>query len=89
MTALFPTAVYGLCFGTSALCAGFLGRMFARTGTRLLFWSSACFVMLSLNNLVVVFDMLIFPTIYFRLVRLGLSLIAISLLLFGFIWDNE
>ena len=89
MTALFPTIVYSLCFLTSTLCAGLLGRMYVRNGAKLLFWSAACFVLLAIANLVVVLDMLVFPQFDFRTVRLGLSLAAISLLLFGFTWDNE
>jgi hypothetical protein len=89
MAAFFPTIVYSLCFLTSTLCAGLLGRMFIKNGARLLFWSAACFVLLAIANLVVVLDMLVFPEIDFRTIRLWLSLAAISLLLFGFIWDNE
>ena len=40
---IFPTTVYVLCFLTSAACAWLLGRSYARTGTRLLLWSSVCF----------------------------------------------
>jgi len=89
MAALFPTIVYSLCFVTSTVCAGLLGRMFVRNGARLLFWSAACFGLLAIVNLVVVLDMLVLPDIDFRLVRLGFSLAAISLLLFGFTWDND
>jgi hypothetical protein len=89
MAVLFPTIVYSLCFLTSALCAGLLGRMFARSGARMLFWSAACFVILAAANLVVILDMLVFPDIDFRLLRLGLSLVAVTVLLFGFIWDGE
>lgn len=89
MTDLFPTIVYTLCFLTSTLCACLLARMYFRTSASLLFWSSGCFILLAIANLVVVFDMLIFPEIDFRFVRLGLSLAAISLLLFGFIWSEE
>jgi hypothetical protein len=89
MAAVFPTIVYSLCFLTSMLCAGLLGRMFVRSGARLLFWSAACFVLLAIANLIVVFDMLIFPDIDFRTLRLCLSLGAVSLLLFGFTWDND
>ena len=89
MASLFPTIVYSLCFLTSAVCAGLLGRMFARTGTRLLFWSAACFVLLACANLAVILDMLVFPQIAFLPLRHGLSLAGVSLLLFGFTWDNE
>ena len=89
MGTLFPTLVYSLCFATSALCAFLLGRSFRRTRSRLLFWSALCFVLLAVVNFVVVLDMLVYPEINFRPVRLWLSLVAVSVLLFGFIWDED
>ena len=89
MSTLFPTLVYTLCFATSTLCAYLLGRSFRRTRSRLLFWSALCFVLLAVVNFVVVLDMLVFPDIDFRPVRLWLSLVAIAVLLFGFIWDED
>jgi hypothetical protein len=55
----------------------------------MLLWSALCFSLLALANLFVVLDMLVFPTVDLRLVRLSLSLAGISVLLFGFIWDQE
>jgi hypothetical protein len=89
MTTLFPTLVYTMCFATSTLCAYLLGRSFRRTRSRLLFWSALCFVLLAVVNFVVVLDMLVYPQIDFRPIRLWLSLVAVSVLLFGFIWDEE
>ena len=89
MSTLFPTLVYSLCFATSALCAFLLGRSFRRTRSRLLFWSAACFVLLAGVNFVVVLDMLVYPEIDFRPLRLWLSLLAVAVLLFGFIWDED
>ena len=89
MGPLFPTLVYSLCFATSALCAFLLGRSYLRTRSRLLFWSAACFVLLAVVNFVVVLDMLVFPDIDLRPVRLWLSLLAVAVLLFGFIWDED
>ena len=89
MTALFPTLVYTLCFATATLCAYLLGRSFHRTRSRLLFWSALCFALLAVVNFVVVLDMLVYPDINFRPIRLWLSLVAIAVLLFGFIWDED
>lgn len=89
MWTLFPTLVYTLCFATSALCAFLLGRSFRRTGSRLLFWSALCFAVLAVVNFVVVLDMLVFPDTNFRPVWLWLSLVAVGVLLFGFIWDED
>ena len=89
MQTLFPTLVYLLCFATSTLCAFLLGRSFRRTRSRLLFWSALCFGLLALVNFVVVLDMLVYPEIDFRPIRLWLSLVAVAVLLFGFIWDED
>ena len=89
MTTWFPTAVYTLCFLTSAACALLLARSYRRTGARLLFWSALCFLLLAANNAVVILDMLVLPQIDFRLVRSALALAAVGVLLFGFVWDVE
>lgn len=89
MASLIPTLVYLLCFLTSLICAALLGRSYARTGTRMLLWSALCFSLLALANLFVVLDMLVFPDTDLRIIRQSLSLAGVSLLLFGFIWDQE
>lgn len=89
MDTAFPAIVYILCFLTSAACAALLARNYRRTGARLLMWSSACFVLLALNNLVVVFDLMIYIEPDLRALRTLLSLAAVSILLFGFIWEAE
>jgi hypothetical protein len=89
METWFPASVYLLCFVTSAACALLLGRSYRRTGARLLFWSGLCFLFLAANNIVVIFDLLLFPDVDFRLVRYLLALAALGVLLFGFIWDLE
>jgi len=89
MPALLPSLVYLLCFVTSSICALLLGRSYARTSARILLWSAICFAFLAIANLFVVFDLLIFPAIDLRPVRLWLSLAAVAILLFGFIWDQD
>ncbi len=89
MSELFPSAVYLLCFATSAACALLLARNYLRTRARLLLWSAACFLLLAFNNFAVVVDLLLIPDVNFSLVRIILSLAAVSVLLFGFVWDLE
>jgi len=89
MPVLFPALVYTLCFATSTLCAYLLGRSFRRSRSRLLLWSALCFALLAAANFVVVLDMLVFPDADLRPVRLSLSLAAVAVLLFGFIWDED
>ena len=89
MQQTFPTIVYLLCFITSSACAWLLGRSYARSGARLLLWSCACFVLLAGNNLLLVLDLLILPDVNLRIGRLLFALAAVSVLIFGFVWDLE
>ncbi len=89
MSEIFPSVVYLLCFATSAACALLLARSYLRTRARLLLWSAACFLLLAANNLAVVVDLLVIPHVSFSLLRIVLSLAAVSVLLFGFVWDLE
>ena len=90
MTEAFPTIVYVLCFLTSAACAWLLGRSYRRTGMPLLLWSSVCFALLAGNNLVLIFDQVIWPDdVDLRLLRQVLALAAVASLIWGFIWEVE
>jgi len=82
--------VYLLCFATSAACAFLLARTFLKSRSRMLFWSSLCFALLAVVNLAVIFDLVIYPQdIDLKPLRLGLTLLAVAVLLFGFIWDED
>ncbi|HEX9933119.1 MAG TPA: DUF5985 family protein [Allosphingosinicella sp.] len=89
MPELFPAIVYVLCFATSSACAFLLGRSYRSTSARLLLWSALCFVFLAANNLLLFVDMLVIRDVDLRLGRLLLSLAAVGILLFGFVWDME
>ena len=86
----FQSAVYLLCLATSITCTVLLARSYVRMRARLLLWSALCFAFLALNNLIVVIDILILPTtIDLSLLRLVASLVAVSVLLYGFVWESE
>jgi hypothetical protein len=86
---LAPT-IYTLCLLSSAICAWLLIRSFSRSRTRLLLWSAACFVLLALNNLLVVIDLLLTgPTVDLSIIRQLCSLAAVAILLYGFIWEVD
>ena len=89
MSETVASAVYVLCFLASAACALLLARSYRRSGARLLLWSCLCFIALACNNLALVADLILFADHDLKLVRLSFSLIAVSVLLFGFIWDLE
>lgn len=85
----FQSVVYLLCFITSAACAWLLARGYVASRTRLLFWSSLCFAFLALNNLLVVADIMVFPDANLTLWRQLAGLVAVGVLLFGFVWESE
>ena len=89
MTEFFAAIVYLLCLLTSATCAWLLGRSYGRTRNRLLLWSSICFAFLAANNLALVLDLVVWPDLDLRLVRLALALAAVSCLIWGFVWEVE
>ena len=79
--------VYVLCAATSIACAVLLLRGYQRSRTRLLFWSGLCFAGLALNNVVLLIDLVIIPSVDLSLVRSGTALIAMLILLFGLVWE--
>ena len=81
--------IYGLCTLTAALCAVLLLQAYRRGRYRLLLWSGLCFVGLTINNLLLVFDKLVFPEIDFSLWRSLAALTAMAVLLYGLIWSSE
>jgi hypothetical protein len=81
--------IYGACMLTALLCAFLLFRAYRRSRHRLLMWSGLCFAGLTLNNLFLVLDKLVFPEIDFAIARSITALFAMTVLLFGLIWDSE
>lgn len=86
----FKFLLYLLAALTSVACMVLLFRGFARSGARLLLWSALCFVALSLNNVLLFFDFVVFPTqLDLRLWRLLTALAGVLFLLYAFIWEAE
>jgi len=81
--------VYSLCALTSIVCALLLIQGFVRTKTRLLLWSSLCFVGLVVNNLLLVVDRIFVPDIDLYSIRLFSALVALTLLVYGLIWESK
>lgn len=87
---VFQPAVYLLCFATSLVCLILLVRSYLRTRAKLLMWSALCFVGLALNNLLVFVDVIVLPTeINLLPLRNLVSLAAVGVLLYGFIWEAD
>jgi hydrogenase/urease accessory protein HupE len=81
--------VYALCAATSALCAILLFRGYRRSRTRMLFWSSLCFVALAVNNILLFIDLIVVPQIDLFMWRTSAALLGMCLLLYGLIWDSR
>jgi len=82
-------AIYGLCALTSLMCAYLLLRRYADVRHRLLLWSGLCFAFLTANNILLIIDHLVVPSLDLTLWRLVSALIAPLLLLFGLIWERD
>jgi hypothetical protein len=82
--------IYGLCALTAMTCTWLLLSTYKKTGYRLLFWSGLCFAGLSINNILLIFDRIVFSTsVDLTTWRLLSALIALLPLLYGLIWEEE
>ena len=81
--------IYSLCALTSIMRLVLLWRSWRASGARLLFWSALCFAALSVNNVLLVLDNLVFPNISLGMARLVAALVAVLLLLFGLVWEED
>lgn len=79
--------VYLLCALTSLACTALLARAWRRTRSRLLMWSSLCFLLFTANNIVLFADRVIVPDVDLALVRAATGAAGVMVLLFGLIWD--
>lgn len=85
-----PELVYVLCALTSVLCAGLLLRSYLRNKSRLLLWSTLCFVGLALNNILLFVDLVVVPyAVDLRLFRSGSAIVGLALLTIGLIWESR
>lgn len=82
-------AIYVLCTLTSLACAVLLLRRYRSSGHRLVFWSGLCFVGMTVTNLLLVFDKLVFPELNLLPLRQISGLLAVMMLLYGLIYEKE
>lgn len=85
---ILVNTLYLLCFLTSTWCCFLLIRSYRRNGSRILLWTAACFVLLAIDNLLVIFDLVITgPSVDLSLPRLFTTFFAVATLLVGFVWE--
>lgn len=82
-------AVYILCLLTSSACGWLLIRGYRRNRTRLLLWCAGCFALLALNNLLVVVDLILLPSVDLTMARSVTLLSAACVILLGFIFEVD
>jgi hydrogenase/urease accessory protein HupE len=81
--------VYILCALTSMFCAILLFRSYRANRTRLLMWSTLCFVGLAINNVLLVIDLMVVPDMDLSIVRSGTGIASMVLLLIGLLWEES
>ena len=82
-------ALYGLCALAALACALLLLRGYFASGARLLLWGGLCFVGLTLNNVLLVLDLLFVPTVDLFTWRNVTALASMAVLVWGLIWDAQ
>jgi hypothetical protein len=81
--------IYSLCALLALGISLLLWRHYSQTRSRLGFWIACCFTGLAANNVVLVIDKLVVPDTDLQLLRHAIALLAMSLLLFGLIYEDE
>ncbi len=79
--------VYVLCMLTSLFCAVLLLRSYRAQHSRLLLWSTLCFVGLAISNALLVLDLVVFTDIDLRPLRASVGLLSGLALVVGLIWE--
>ena len=82
-------AVYFLCALTSVACAALLVRSWRRSPVRLLMWVALGFIGLAINNVLLFVDRVIAPDTDLHTLRDLSGFAAVSVLLFGLIWESR
>jgi hypothetical protein len=81
--------LYLLAIATSLACTVCLFRAYVQRRVRLLLWSGCCFIGLTVNNIVLFLDLVVYPTMDLRAARLFAALAGMIFLLYGFIFESE
>lgn len=81
--------VYFVCALASVLCAALLVRSWRRSPLRLLMWVALGFVGLAVNNVVLFVDRVVTPDADLHVIRDVSGLAAVSVILFGLIWESR
>ena len=81
--------IYTLCALTSLAAALLLIRASRESRSPLLAWSALCFAGLTVSNVILVLDRIVFLQSDFSTLRLVAALLALLLLIIGLIWESD
>lgn len=84
-----PALIYGLCALVALICTGLLVRAWRASRYRLLLWAALCFAALTANNVLLFLDKIVFTELDFSLLRAITALVAVSVLIYGLVWDAQ
>jgi hypothetical protein len=82
-------AVYVVGILVTALCALLLLQAYGRVGQKLLLWSGLCFVGLTISNVLLFIDLVVWLDASLYSWRLSSSALAMLLLLYGLVWESD
>ena len=80
-------AVYLLCAATALACSVLLFRGYARTGARLLLWCGLFFLALTVENVILFLDVIVFPATDLLPARRAVGLFGVGVLVYGLVWE--
>lgn len=78
--------IYILCTATALFCCVLLFRGYRQTRVPFLFWSGICFAMLTLENLFLFLDRIIFLSVDLTPLRMPFGIAGVVCLLYGLIF---
>lgn len=81
--------IYTLCALTSLVAALLLFRAWRQSRSPLLAWSALCFAGLTLSNVILVLDRIVFLEQDFSTMRLVVAFLSLLLLIIGLIWESD
>lgn len=81
--------IYIICALTSIVCSVLLIRAYSRNKVALLLWSGLCFVFLSLNNILLFMDLVIYPDVNITIYRNLTNALAMGLMVYGLVFKSS
>lgn len=81
--------VYALCALTALACAVLLLRASHRSASRMLLWSGVCFALFTVSNVLLIVDAYWLVDVGLWPLRHGISLAAVSALLYGLVFEER